>query len=45
MASDEAVALMNETGARIYWQNSEESEARIVADRVKSAELEALLAE
>lgn len=45
MASDEAQSLMKETGARVYWQNAEESAARIVADRAKSAELNALIAE
>jgi len=45
MASDEAQALMNETGARVYWQNAEESAARILADREKSNELKAIIAE
>jgi len=39
MASDEAQALMAETGARVYWQGMEESAARIEADRVKSGEI------
>ncbi len=39
MASDEAQQLMAETGARVYWQNAEESAARIVTDRAKNAEL------
>jgi len=45
MASDEAQALMKETGARVYWQNAEESAARIVTDSAKSAELDAIIAE
>jgi len=45
MASEEAQTLMQETGARVYWQNTEESLARIDDSREKSAELEALLAE
>ncbi len=39
MASDEAQQLMTETGARVYWQGMEESQARIVTDRKKLAEL------
>ena len=39
MASDEAQKLMQETGARVYWQGMEESAARIDADRAKNAEL------
>jgi len=39
MASDEAQQLMQETGARVYWQGMEESAARIDADRAKNAEL------
>jgi len=45
MASDDAQALMKETGARVYWQNTEESAARIVADRAKADELSAIVAE
>ena len=45
MASDDAQALMKETGARVYWQNAEEATARIAADRIKSAELNALVSE
>ena len=45
MASEEAQTLMQETGARVYWQGTEESLARIDDSREKSAELEALLAE
>lgn len=39
MASDEAQKLMQETGARVYWQDQAESTARIEADRAKNAEL------
>ena len=39
MASDEAQQLMAETGARVYWQDSAESAARIETDRAKNAEL------
>lgn len=39
MASDEAQTLMKETGARVYWQGMEESQARIETDRGKLAEL------
>jgi len=45
MASEQAQTLMKETGARVYWQNSEEAAARIVADRAKSDELAAIVAE
>ncbi|MEM7242818.1 MAG: tripartite tricarboxylate transporter substrate-binding protein [Pseudomonadota bacterium] len=45
MASDEAQALMAETGARVYWQGMDESLARIDADREKMAELNAINAE
>jgi len=30
---------MTETGARVYWQDSATSAARIVTDRAKNAEL------
>ena len=43
MAGEEAQTLMQETGARVYWQNAEVAAARIVESREKSAELEALL--
>lgn len=43
MTSEEAKALMAETGAAIYWQNAEESAARIAADSAKDAELNAIL--
>lgn len=43
MASDEAIALMEETGARVYWQDMKESEARIATDREKTAELQAII--
>jgi len=43
MASDAAQALMAETGAAVYWQGQEEAEARIEADRAKSAEINAIL--
>ncbi len=39
MAGDEAQQLMQETGARVYWQGMEESQERIVADRAKLGEL------
>ncbi len=39
MAGDEAQQLMQETGARVYWQGMEESQARIETDRGKLAEL------
>ena len=45
MASEEAQSLMKETGARVYWQNSEEAAARIAEDRAKSAELAAIIEE
>ena len=43
MASDEAQQLMVETGARVYWQDTAESQARIEADRAKSAEIAAII--
>ncbi|WP_299771442.1 tripartite tricarboxylate transporter substrate-binding protein [uncultured Tateyamaria sp.] len=43
MASDEAQALMAETGAAVYWQGQEEAQARIEADRAKSAEINEIL--
>ena len=43
MASDAAQALMAETGAAVYWQGQQEAQARIEADRVKSAEINAIL--
>ena len=39
MAGEEAQKLMAETGARVYFQNSAESAARIDVDRGKNAEL------
>ena len=39
MMGEEAQQLMVETGARVYWQDAAASEARIVADRAKNAEL------
>jgi tripartite-type tricarboxylate transporter receptor subunit TctC len=45
MAGAEAQQLMKETGARIYWQDQSASEARIVVDRKKLAELNAINAE
>jgi tripartite-type tricarboxylate transporter receptor subunit TctC len=39
MAGDAAQQLMQETGARVYWQGMEESQARIETDRGKLAEL------
>ena len=43
MESQEAIDLMNATGAQVYWQDQAESEARIVADRAKNAELSAIV--
>ncbi|MEO0938250.1 MAG: tripartite tricarboxylate transporter substrate-binding protein [Pseudomonadota bacterium] len=43
MASPEAQALMAETGAQVYWQGQAEAQARIEADRAKSAEINAIL--
>ena len=43
MASDEAQELMAATGARVYWQGMDESAARIVTDRAKSAELDGII--
>lgn len=43
MASDEAQALMAETGAAVYWQGQDEAQARIEADRAKSAEINEIL--
>jgi tripartite-type tricarboxylate transporter receptor subunit TctC len=45
MAGAEAQQLMKETGARVYWQDQSASEARIVVDRKKLAELNAINAE
>lgn len=39
MAGEEAQTLMQETGARVYWQGMKESQERIVADRAKLGEL------
>lgn len=39
MMGEEAQQLMAETGARVYWQDSTESAARIEEDRAKNAEL------
>ena len=44
MASEEAQTLMKETGARVYWKNSEES-AVVIAESIKQlAEIEDALA-
>ncbi|MEL7131367.1 MAG: tripartite tricarboxylate transporter substrate-binding protein [Pseudomonadota bacterium] len=43
MASEEAQKLMAETGAAVYWQGQEEAQARIEADRAKSAEINEIL--
>lgn len=43
MAGEEAQTLMQETGARVYWQAMEESQERIVADRAKLSELVAII--
>jgi len=43
MASDEAQALMAETGAAVYWQGQAEAQARIETDRMKSAEINEIL--
>ena len=43
MASDEAQQLMKETGARVYWQGMAESMARIDEDRLKAAEIAAMI--
>lgn len=39
MAGEDAQKLMAETGARVYWQGTEESNARIETDRGKLSEL------
>ena len=39
MAGEDAQNLMAETGARVYWQDMEASQARIEADRKKLGEL------
>ncbi len=39
MAGEEAQKLMEETGARVYWQDMAASQERIVTDRAKLAEL------
>jgi len=43
MASEAAQTLMAETGAAVYWQGQEEAQARIEADRAKSAEINEIL--
>ncbi len=43
MASEAAQTLMAETGAAVYWQGQAEAEARITADRAKSAEINEIL--
>ena len=43
MASEAAQQLMAETGAAVYWQGQAEAQARIEADRAKSAEINAIL--
>ena len=45
MAGAEAQQLMKETGARVYWQDQSASAARIVVDRKKLAESNAINAE
>ncbi|MGA0236182.1 MAG: Bug family tripartite tricarboxylate transporter substrate binding protein [Alphaproteobacteria bacterium] len=44
MMSDEAQQLMAETGAAVYWQDTEESMARIAADSAKDMELAGIIA-
>ncbi|MEL6888698.1 MAG: tripartite tricarboxylate transporter substrate-binding protein [Pseudomonadota bacterium] len=43
MASEAAQQLMAETGAAVYWQGQDAAQARIEADREKSAEINAIL--
>ncbi|MEL7127375.1 MAG: tripartite tricarboxylate transporter substrate-binding protein [Pseudomonadota bacterium] len=43
MASEAAQQLMAETGAAVYWQGQDEAQARIEADRAKSAEINEIL--
>lgn len=43
MMSEEAQQLMAETGAQVYWQGQDEAQARIEADRAKSAEIAEIL--
>ncbi|MEL7164774.1 MAG: tripartite tricarboxylate transporter substrate-binding protein [Pseudomonadota bacterium] len=43
MASEAAQTLMAETGAAVYWQGQDEAQARIEADRAKSAEINEIL--
>ncbi|MEL7093623.1 MAG: tripartite tricarboxylate transporter substrate-binding protein [Pseudomonadota bacterium] len=43
MASEAAQTLMKETGAAVYWQGQDEAQARIEADRAKSAEINEIL--
>ncbi|MEO0502599.1 MAG: tripartite tricarboxylate transporter substrate-binding protein, partial [Pseudomonadota bacterium] len=43
MASEAAQQLMAETGAAVYWQGQDAAQARIAADREKSAEINAIL--
>ena len=43
MESQEAIDLMNATGAAVYWQDQAASEARIEVDRGKNAELNAII--
>ena len=40
MMGEEAQTLMKETGARVYWQDSAASVARITEDRAKNADLD-----
>ena len=44
MAGEEAQTLMKETGARVYWKNTQESEAIIAKTRKQLAEIEEVLA-
>ncbi|MCH2077482.1 MAG: tripartite tricarboxylate transporter substrate binding protein [Rhodobacteraceae bacterium] len=43
MTSDEAQALMAETGAKVYWQGQAEAEARIATDRATDAKFNDML--
>ena len=43
MESQEAIDLMNATGAKVYWQDTATSLARIEADKAKGAELDAIV--
>ena len=43
MLGEEAQTLAKETGARVYWENESESEARIASDTKKFDEINAIL--